>query len=567
MNIITSEHNLRFQIFVNTKDVQDASLKKLNIQINIYGLLHDATKVGEILSDKNVFLQPPLKYDGAYEYQNPQCYVVPSGEQTEIIDTYTKLAAQENLASSSSISKNIAVNNMLMNLLPLENKITRNRNPIISNWLKTTLLAHQIDGLSFMQEKEELLQYRNDDYGGILADQPGLGKSLTALALVAGSTTTQSSINDLEESQSTLIVVPTSLLSSWQEQIKEHFYPRKLRVLIHHGARRKQMGFGENSPHIVLTTYSTLVSDRSQIGSSLYQKHWYRVILDEAHFIKDRSTKRFSATCALNTYRRWCLTGTPVQNRIDDLSALFTFLRRAPLSDYSQFNKRVVQPLSRGDPEGLHTLQTVLPSIMIRRTKEVLVLPPRSDLKVEVPLSSSEKAIYEMAREESKTLINTCIQKQNFTNGVHIIQSILRQRQISNHGLDLLPPSIRALMNRRCRIREATRTIKEEEFPIFCEACNLEIRAIESNTMFEHCFHLICVRCTQVNTSESESTGACPICIELEGGMSKPQPKVESLQAWANDLEYSGPSTKVQALLENIKKSQQETKDSNPVKW
>lgn len=346
--------------------------------------MHDAHTVGELLWDNDIFLQPPLKYDVTCKYQNPQCYNIFDGEHTEFIRSYTALTAQGDRVVP--VIKNFAIQNTLMAILPAANKTALNRAPFISNWLKTPLLEHQNNGLSFMQEKEESPYDGSDHYGGILADQPGLGKSLIALALVAGSATVEASDNGFKDGQSTLIVVPTSLLSSWQEQIRDHFYPNTLKIFIHHGSHRKHAEIGEKYPHIVLTTYSTLVSDKSLNRPDLYQKKWHRVILDEAHLIKDRSTKRFKAVCALDTHQRWCLTGTPIQNRIDDLSSLFPFLRRAPLDDPKQFDKRVTQPLSRGDSEGLCTLQKSLQSIMIRRTKEVLVLPIRNDLEVEVVL-------------------------------------------------------------------------------------------------------------------------------------------------------------------------------------
>ena len=76
------------------KDIINVSLKKINIYINIYGLLHDAYKIGELLWDNDIFLQPPLKYDVTCKYQNPQCYNIFDGEHTEVNRSYTALTAQ-----------------------------------------------------------------------------------------------------------------------------------------------------------------------------------------------------------------------------------------------------------------------------------------------------------------------------------------------------------------------------------------------------------------------------------------------------------------------------------------
>lgn len=564
LNIITQHHSLRFQVFINVGGTTNTSSNKATVQINIYGPLHDAEDVGDLLLDQEVFLQPPSEYDVSYEYRNPQCYVTPEGNTTDIVGATDDFATYGN--HTLRTVKEGGVQKTLDAIIPVTNKLASFRNPHVSDLLRTPLLEHQLDGLSFMQEREEVSYCGDNSYGGILADEPGLGKSLTTLALIAGSCSPAGTPPSFVSDKCTLVIVPTSLLVSWQEQIKTHFCPKSLSLLTFHGLHRKLSLIANSNPHIVLTTYSTLVSDWSSKESILYQRQWYRVALDEAHFIKDRSTKRFKAVCALETSRRWCLTGTPLQNKIDDLSGLFSFVRRFPFDDYGQFQMRIVRPLSRGDPEGLYVLQGALRSMMMRHTKSVLALPPRNDLDVELSLSSDEQTFYEFARDDSKLLIGTCIQQNNFTKGFHIIQSILRQRQISNHGLNLLSSSTRATLTRRWRTKGAESSGKDGELPVFCEACNIEINAGQHNGMFEYCFHLVCVKCTNGHTPEHESKRACPLCTDLDSGPKRYGPKLTSLQAWVNEIEYSGPSTKVQALLKNIKESQQNGEVDFPVK-
>lgn len=561
LSIIAQDHSLRFQVFINVGCTTKASLNKAPILINIYGPLLDAEDVGDLLLDQEVFLQPPSEYDMSYEYRNPQCYVVPEGITTDIVGATDGLTTYGNPTLTTVKKGSVQVT--LDAIIPVANKLASLRYPHVSEFLRTPLLEHQLDGLSSMQEREEVSCCGDSSYGGILADEPGLGKSLTTLALIASSYSPAGTLPNFVSDKSTLVIVPTSLLASWQEQIKTHFRPGSLSLLTFHGPHRKLSLIADGNPHIVLTTYSTLVSDWASKGSSLYQKQWYRVVLDEAHFIKDRSTQRFRAVCALQTSRRWCMTGTPLQNKIDDLSRLFSFIRRPPLDDYGKFQERVVRPLLQGDPDGLYVLQDVLRSIMIRHTKSILVLPPRNDFDVELCLSSDEKTLYEFARDDSKSLIDNCIQQNNLTKGFHIIQSILRQRQISNHGLDLLSSGTRAALMRRWRIKGAGNSGKDEELPVFCEACNIEINAGEPNPMFEYCFHLVCVKCADGHTAEHEARSVCPLCNDSESGPKIYRPKPTSLQAWKNEIEYSGPSTKVQALLDNIKESQQ---DGHPVK-
>ena len=558
--MITKDHNLRFQIFMNVEATVNTFSTKAAVLVNIYGPSIDAGDVGDLLCSQDIFLQPPSRCDAACEYRNPQCYVVPERNTVDVIDGFEVLGSQ-----LSTCEKQGNFQKTLDTLIPVANSPASRRSPNISNLLRTPLLEHQLDSLSFMQEREEVSHGVNESYGGILADEPGLGKSLTALALISGSLSATDTASKGVGNISTLLIVPTSLLVPWQEQIVTHLHPRSLSLYTFHGQHRTLSKVANRNPHIVLTTYSTLVSDWASKESYLFQRHWYRVILDEAHSIKDRSTKRFKAVFALKTHRRWCLTGTPFQNKIEDISGLFMFLRLSPFDDYTQFHGRIIRPLLRGDSEGLYALQTALRSVMIRHTKEIVALPPRHDFYVEISLSSDEKALYDMARDDSHSLIGTCLQQNKYTNGFHIIQLIMRQRQISSHGLNLLSPSTQAALIRRWHTKGATGSMIEE-FLVFCEACNLEIKAGEQNAVFEHCFHLVCVKCVYGDAPEHDTEGICPLCNASEEAKKKRQPQPVSLQAWENDLKYTGPSTKVQALLKNLKESQQDPQNGHPVK-
>ena len=559
LGMITQDHGLRFQLFMNFEATVNTPSQRGAGLVNIYGPSNDAEEVGDLLCNQNVFLQPPPRYDAACEYRNPQCYVVPGRDTMDVIDDLEILGNR-----LSTREKQGSFQKTLDTLIPAANNPASRRSPDVSDLLRTPLLEHQLDSLSLMQEKEDILHGVNN-YGGILADEPGLGKSLTALALVAGSLSATDTASNAVGGISTLLIVPTSLLVPWQEQIVTHIRPKGLSLYTFHGQHRTLSNVAHQNPHIVLTTYSTLVSDWASKESCLLQSHWYRVILDEAHYIKDRSTKRFKAISALKTHRRWCLTGTPLQNKIEDISGLFLFLRLAPFDDYRQFHGRIIRPLLRGDSEGLYALQAALRSVMIRHTKQIVALPPRHDIDVKLSLSSDEKALYDMARDDSLSLIGTCLKHAKYTKGFHIIQLILRQRQISNHGLHLLSSSTQAALTRRWRTKGASGSLIEE-LVVFCEACNLEIRAGEQNAMFEHCFHAVCVKCAYENAPEHETEGICPLCNAPEGAKKRRQPQPVSLQAWDNDLEYTGPSTKVQALLKNLRESQQDPQDGHPVK-
>lgn len=171
--------------------------------------------------------------------------------------------------------------------------------------------------------------------GGILADEMGLGKTLSILSLVADPESVAASnafaqrappiksaasmIQQVINSRATLLVCPLSTMYNWKEQLERHFPPgRGLKWTNYHGKDRSKF-----TPKIladydlVITTYNMIQADYNDRGASLPYIHWFRIVLDEAHAIRNTSTKQSVAACTLAAQRRWAVTGTPVQNRLE----------------------------------------------------------------------------------------------------------------------------------------------------------------------------------------------------------------------------------------------------------
>lgn len=345
--------------------------------------------------------------------------------------------------------------------------------------------------------------------------------------------------------------------------------PNSLDVLIYHGRQRKQDPSELQARDIVITTYSTLVAEWLPT-SNLYKIRWFRVVLDEgmcpcpfqwsginhriAHFIRDSSTKRAKAVFALEAERRWCLTGTPIQNRISDLIGLVKFLRTHPLQSQTKFQAEIINPLKNNDPSGLSRLRSMLRVIMLRRTNEILTLPPREDTVQHLDLSAPERELYEISRDESRSLLDTTLRENTYKRGFSIMQSFLRQRQICNHGTDLLPSLVRARLEGRRRIAEWRSGATVDEVPMFCEACEVEIdfSACTDHGSFDFCFHLVCTGCLKNRSPEAGSSNACPVCNEENSDRKSIRKKTHSLADWFGTTNYRGPSTKVKALINNI---------------
>uniref|UniRef100_A0A0W0FGG1 Dna repair protein rad5 n=1 Tax=Moniliophthora roreri TaxID=221103 RepID=A0A0W0FGG1_MONRR len=180
----------------------------------------------------------------------------------------------------------------------------------------------------------------------------------------------------------------------------------------------------------------------SEQTSALQSIHWFRVVLDEAHSIKEIQTVGSRASCDLMADRRLCLTGTPVQNKLDDVYALIRFLRLSPFDDKNVWTEFIGSPLKFGQTQGMERLQRIMKYITLRRTKEsktqdgrkVLSLPPRRDELRFLQFDSHEKELYEQFFSESKAEFNELTaQNQVMKNYVGILQRILRLRQICDH--------------------------------------------------------------------------------------------------------------------------------------
>jgi SNF2 family DNA or RNA helicase len=212
--------------------------------------------------------------------------------------------------------------------------------------------------------------------------------------------------------------------------------------------------------------------------------------------------------------------------------------------------------MKQNDPVGLQRLRGVLKDIALRRTKEAveLALPPREQVNEELELSAEEHQIYELCKNDTVSLIEGVIKGD--ASGVSVLQSILRQRQICNHGTDLLPSALRSRLERHC-IEDTTNSVSV----YFCEYCDQE--ATDDNPVqspSEFCLHLICARCLPPSSPGADQEIRCPLCgdaveNETAGGKRKDKRRKQmSSEEWLQQLNhtYTGPSTKVKALIANL---------------
>ena len=220
--------------------------------------------------------------------------------------------------------------------------------------------------------------YRHE-LGGILADEMGLGKTIEALALLAALRLADSPIRG-----PSLVVCPASLVENWRREAAR-FAPA-LRVVTHHGEGRLDSATAFASADLVVTSYGTLVRDQPLFESVEFAC----VIGDEAQHIKNRRTQNAQALCALRARGRFLLTGTPLENSLDDLRSLFAFLMPGHLT-----------PLPagvRGEDKAWHDerLRAQTAPYILRRTKSIVApeLPPKIEQIVYCEFPPAQAALY-----------------------------------------------------------------------------------------------------------------------------------------------------------------------------
>ncbi|KAI0187560.1 SNF2 super family protein [Xylaria flabelliformis] len=243
--------------------------------------------------------------------------------------------------------------------------------------LKVRLLPHQIEGVEWMRNRElGPVKKGKVPKGGLLADDMGLGKTLQSISLILTNAKPADKHPGVEKT--TLVVAPLALIRQWEAELKERVEDsHKLKVLVHHGPQRTKKFEDLRRYDVVITTYQILVSEHNhsndKVKAGCFGLHWYRVILDEAHTIKNRNAKATKACCELRSIYRWCLSGTPLQNNLDELQSLVKFLRIQPYDDLREWREHFELPMKNGKGHvAIRRLHSLLQCFMKRRTKDIL---------------------------------------------------------------------------------------------------------------------------------------------------------------------------------------------------
>ncbi|KKK24113.1 DNA repair protein [Aspergillus rambellii] len=410
--------------------------------------------------------------------------------------------------------------------------------------ISRTLKSFQLEGLNWMMQQEKS-QYK----GGLLGDEMGMGKTIQAVSLL---------MSDYPVGKPSLVVVPPVALMQWQSEIGE-YTNGQLKVLVYHNSNSKVKTLRKKDLEkydVIMISYSGLESIHRKEwkgwnrndgivkeDSVIHSIHYHRLILDEAHSIKQRTTSVARACFALQSNYKWCLSGTPVQNRIGEFFSLLRFLEVRPFACYfckqckcqqlhwsqdaqkrctecrhsgfshvSIFNQEILNPITeRDNPDArkgaLAKLRLITDRIMLRRVKRdhtaSMELPPKrvilhNEFFGEIERDFSRSIMTNSSR-QFDTYVSRGVMLNNYAN---IFGLIMQMRQVANHP-DLI----------------LKKHAQGEQNVLVCCICDEPAEeAIRSR-----CRHDFCRRCVKdyIRSFEMESVVDCPRChiplsIDLE---------------------------------------------------
>ncbi|MDV8058205.1 MULTISPECIES: DEAD/DEAH box helicase [unclassified Rhodococcus (in: high G+C Gram-positive bacteria)] len=291
----------------------------------------------------------------------------------------------------------------------------------VPDGVNATLRPYQQRGLDWLAFMSRL------GLGAVLADDMGLGKTLQVLTLLAHE----------KSATPTLLVAPMSVVGNWQREAAK-FTPA-LRVLVHHGPTRlrdEELDRAIAEHDLIVTTYALMAKDRAQLA----EQTWRRVVLDEAQHIKNSGTVQAKAALAIPADHKLALTGTPVENRLDELRSILDFANPGMLGRPSDFRKRFSVPIEReNDENAVSRLRAITSPFILRRVKTdptvISDLPEKNEMTVRTNLTAEQAALYKAVVDEMMAQIADA---KGMKRMGAVLSALTRLKQVCNHPAHFL---------------------------------------------------------------------------------------------------------------------------------
>ncbi|MEX1361849.1 MAG: DEAD/DEAH box helicase [Nannocystaceae bacterium] len=297
--------------------------------------------------------------------------------------------------------------------------------------LRATLRPYQHEGLNWLQNLSA------HGAGGILADDMGLGKTLQTIAhllseKVAGRLT-----------RPALVVAPTSLVGNWWRELAK-FAPT-LRALVLHGPHRRERFDSIDRVDVVITTYPLVLRD-----AEVFSHHRFSIqVLDEAHTVKNARSQIHQAVKAVDADTRLAITGTPLENNLEELWALFDLIMPGLLGTAQRFRSAFRTPIERfGDQDRLETLRKRVAPFILRRMKDMVAkdLPAKTTMVRTVDLPGTQRDLYESIRLAAHAAVRKVVKKKGIAaSTIDILGALMKLRQVCCDPRLVPVPSARAV--------------------------------------------------------------------------------------------------------------------------
>jgi superfamily II DNA or RNA helicase len=260
-------------------------------------------------------------------------------------------------------------------------------------------------------------------FGGILADDMGLGKTLQTLTF----------LKSISTKRPALVICPRTLLYNWSEEIEKFFPGTEYLVYYGNPEEREKMRSNIDQYELVITSYSIISRDYEEMQNFNFSY----CILDEAQHIKNYRTKRARGVKAIRAGVRLALTGTPIENSVEELWSIMDYLMPGYLGNYHQFSNNYLNPIKKNhDEESLYELKKrVAPFILRRKKQDVLKELPDKMVNIQrVEMTKLQEDTYRVVLDEVKNNLFETVQQRGFDRSrINILTVLTRLRQICNH--------------------------------------------------------------------------------------------------------------------------------------
>lgn len=436
--------------------------------------------------------------------------------------------------------------NLLQNIRPDEELDPNEAGLLQPQGLKVQLMRHQLKGLAWMKKMEE-----GHNKGGILADDMGLGKTIQALSLMLARRPPQGA------HKPTLIVTPVALMEQWKREISKLIRPRdSFTIMMLHGQNAHIPWSKIAHVDVVLTSYGTLASElkrklrweeklklnpgsikaKSDECPVLDEKaKFHRVILDEAQWIKNRLTKTALAACRVDAKYRWCLSGTPMQNSVEEVFSLIKFCRIKPYNDWEKFNRDIARPLKNryqaAQERAMEKIQALLKAVLLRRTKKsevdgqpILDLPEKHTIEDRAIFSQDQLDFYQALETQSRIQFNKFVKNgsvgQNYSKALVLLLR-LRQcccsPQLVTNSADFVVDSGIEGTDLEANAKDLARDVVNRIKALEDSECPICMDAADNPIIFNPCGHALCHDCfskmvDNMTTQEDSQNIKCPHC-------------------------------------------------------